>query len=179
MKNLNLVYVLLFALSTLVTTQSCYNEANATKTAVSPIESTNLEWHSIKDIESLKNSSNKGVIVDVYTDWCKWCKVMDDKTFSDPDMIKYLNENFHMVKFNAEEKTSLKFKGKSFDYTKGGRRGYNALAAELCKGKLSYPSFVVLDTELNTLKVLRGFKNADQFRGDLDRALFANNNTQM
>ena len=177
----NLIYVLFIAISTIISTQSCINEANASKvskTAVSPIESTNLRWHSIKDIESLTDSK-KGVIVDVYTDWCKWCKVMDKETFADPDMIAYLNENFHLVKFNAEEKSTLNFKGQSFNYTKGGKRGYNALAAKLCQDKLSYPSFVVLDSDLNTLDVLRGFKKAEQFKGDLERALFASKNKEI
>ena len=40
------------------------------------------------------------VLVDVYTDWCGWCKVMDKNTFSEPNVAKILNENFYPLHFD-------------------------------------------------------------------------------
>jgi thioredoxin-related protein len=129
---------------------------------------TDLVWHDIREIDELVRNTDKLVIVDIYTDWCKWCKVMDEKTFSDPGLIYFLDESFHMVKFNAEERSTIKFDGKKYEFVKRGKRGYNKLAAELCKGDLAYPSFVVLDNKLNVVDVIRGFKDAKQFRSYLE-----------
>jgi thioredoxin-related protein len=42
---------------------------------------------------------------------------MDKKTFTDPALIKYLNENFHVVKFNAEQKEPVSFRGKTYNWS--------------------------------------------------------------
>jgi len=123
-----------------------------------------LKWHSINEIEQLQSEAPRKIIVDVYTDWCRWCKVMDQKTFTDPTLIAYLNQHYYMVKFNAEQKTEATFKGKTYQYRSNGVKGFNGLAAELTQGKMSYPSFVVLDEKLNTLQIERGFKSAPQFK---------------
>ena len=123
-----------------------------------------LQWNAVSELSKLQAQNPKKVIVDVYTDWCKWCKVMDEKTFSDPALIQYLNENYHMVKLNAETKEALNFNGKQFSYVKNGRRGYNTLAAALLGSRMSYPSFVVLDEDLNKLSIIKGFKNPEAFK---------------
>lgn len=46
---------------------------------------------------------NKILLVDVYTDWCYWCKVMDKNTYSKDEIIKQLNKDFVCVKFNPEK----------------------------------------------------------------------------
>lgn len=127
-----------------------------------------LKWHSINEVEQLQTKNPKKVIVDVYTNWCRWCKVMDEKTFTDETLVQYLNENYYMVKFNAEQKEEATFKGKKYAFQSKGIKGYNSLAAELTQGKLSYPSFVVLDEKLNTMQVTRGYKDAPQFKQALE-----------
>ncbi len=148
--------------------QSCYQEANASSN-VKSAKAELIQWHSIEEVNKLAKDDPKPMIVDVYTDWCKWCKVMDEKTFSDPNLINYLSDNYHMVKFNAETAEPLNFKGQTYEFIKNGRRGYNTLAAALCQGKLSYPSFVVLDEDLNTVQVINGFKDAEAFKALLDK----------
>jgi tetratricopeptide (TPR) repeat protein len=51
-----------------------------------------------------KEKTDKLILIDVYTDWCGWCKVMDEKTFSDPYVAKFMTDNFICVKLNAEDK---------------------------------------------------------------------------
>ncbi len=107
------------------------------------------------------------VFVDVYTNWCGWCKKMDATTFKDPKIIRYLSENYYSIKFNAEVKESIVFKGKEYKYIASGRRGYNELAAYLLNGRLSYPTTVYLDEELNVLTAVPGFKRTN----DLNKIL--------
>lgn len=147
----------------------CMNQANAENNHPGKMANSTFEWHHITDIKKLQEENSKPVIVDVYTDWCKWCKVMDEKTFSDPSLQSYLAENYHMIKFDAETKEDLQFNGKSFSFVQSGRRGINSLASHLCQGRASYPSFVILDKDLNIVEVIRGFKEVDKFKAILNR----------
>jgi len=57
---------------------------------------------------------NKKVIVDVYTDWCGWCKKMDRDAYSDPGIKQLINDNFVFVKLDAESDVKLNYNGKSY-----------------------------------------------------------------
>ena len=86
----------------MLTITSCnqHNNDAANKTSTFTVEqvATSLDWMSIDEFDKLDMTGKKGVLVDVYTDWCGWCKVMDKQTFTDPEIQKALNENFHVVK---------------------------------------------------------------------------------
>lgn len=137
--------------------------------SVHQVDTQVIQWNTLENIEDKMITNPKNVIVDVYTDWCKWCKVMDNQTFSDPTVIEYLNENYHMVKFNAEQKSKVKFNGQEYNYVQKGRRGYNEIAAKLLGGKLSFPSLVVLDTELQSLTVIPGFQSPEKLLQKLNK----------
>ena len=91
---------------------------------------------------------------DIYTVWCGWCKVMDKKTFTDPEVAKLLNDNFANVKFDAEQKENIQLNGKNYGWRAAGKRGINELAVELLGQRLSYPSFVILDENFKIIKVI-------------------------
>ncbi len=40
---------------------------------------------------ALAKQQNKWVMIDCYTDWCGWCKVMDQKNFSDSQVLRKMN----------------------------------------------------------------------------------------
>lgn len=114
------------------------------------------------------SDNKKKFLVDVYTDWCGWCKVMDKKTFTDPTLIKYLNENFHVVKFNAEQKDIVKYRGKEYKWEPmGGRNGINTLGVELLQGRLSYPTLVYLNEKLEPITISPGYKDPGQLMSEL------------
>lgn len=126
-----------------------------------------LAWNSIDDLEKLAAKGDKKVMIDMYTSWCGWCKVMDKKTFTDPEVISYLNDNFHVIKFNAEQKQPIQYKGKTYEWVNAGRKGVNMLAHEMLNGRLGYPSMVYLDENLNKIKVSPGYKTPDKLLAEL------------
>ena len=127
-----------------------------------------LTWLNINDASALKNTDQKLYFVDVYTSWCKWCKVMDQKTFTDPSVIQFLDEKFHVVKFNAEQTDIVNWNGKEYIYKAGGRRGLHELAPELLNGRLSYPSFAILDENRQPIKIIVGYKKPNQLIRELE-----------
>ena len=91
--------------------------------------------------------------VDIYTDWCGPCKLMDKNTFQNSDVAQYLNNNFYAVKFNAEGNTKVSFKGREFsninynESLKGGRNATHDFARYL--GISGYPTIVFFDKDAN------------------------------
>ncbi|WP_340202687.1 thioredoxin family protein [Ascidiimonas sp. W6] len=128
-----------------------------------PVEA--IEWMSWEEaITKSKTDKNpKKIFVDVYTDWCGWCKRMDAVTFNNPEVAAYMKSNFYMVKLNAEQKQDIVYNNRTFKYVASGRRGYHELAAQLLKGKLSYPSVVFLDEKVKIVTVVPGFRQPNEF----------------
>ena len=96
-------------------------------------EESSIQWITIEEaIEIAASGENdKLFFIDVYTDWCGWCKRMDATTFVDPEVVKVMNENFYAVKFDGEASREIEFRGMKFKFVAQGRKGYHQLAAAL------------------------------------------------
>lgn len=65
--------------------------------------SSNITWtnnysQTLKDAAAKK----KWVLIDVYTDWCHWCKRLDEDVYNEPKAAKFINASFICMKANAE-----------------------------------------------------------------------------
>lgn len=120
-------------------------------------ETGEVKWYTIEQAQELMKKEKRKIYIDVYTDWCGWCKVMERNTFSDPKIAELLNTEYYAVKLNAEGKDDIVFKDRTFKYVEQGRSGYHELAAALLNGKLSYPTSVFLDENLNLIQPLAGY----------------------
>jgi thioredoxin-related protein len=67
-------------------------------------QSDQIKWMDFNEGYALANAEGKIAVIDCYTDWCGWCKVMDKKTFGDSSIIEKMNEHFVAIKFNPEIK---------------------------------------------------------------------------
>lgn len=157
----NILFLSLFFIASVFTFQSCIEKANASTASTEKILE-EASWTSLESAIDRSKKNQKKIIIDVYTDWCKWCKVMDDKTFGDPSFKKFVSQEFNTAKLNAEQKEVIHFKGKDYQWIKGNRKGQHQLAIELLDGQLAYPSLVVLDSDLNKLQVIRGYKSPEE-----------------
>jgi thiol:disulfide interchange protein len=86
----------------------------------------------VRSFNSAKSSakSNQVIFVDVYTDWCGWCKYMDQRVFTHSE-VKAFAANNVFVKINAEDNGE----GTAFA-RKHGVRGFPALLMFDSEGKL-------------------------------------------
>ena len=66
--------------------------------------SSQVNWLSFEDAVNSSQQEQRKIFIDVYTDWCGWCKKMDATTFSDPEVVEILQNKFYHVKFNAEQR---------------------------------------------------------------------------
>jgi thioredoxin-related protein len=119
-----------------------------------------MSW---EQMEIAQKKEKKKVVIDLYTDWCGWCKRMDATTLQDAEVIEIVNRNFYAVKFNAEYKSDIIFNDKTYKFIPQGDRGYHELAAKIANGQLSYPTFVYLDETLSTIQAVAGYREARDF----------------
>lgn len=129
-----------------------------------------LKWYTWTEaIEKMENDPQpKKIFVDLYTDWCGYCKKMDRQTFSDPLVIDYLSKHFYPVKFDAEGDKPLRYANHTFKLDASrGRNGTHELAFALLDGRLQYPSLVYLDESQKRIAISPGFKPADSFLDEL------------
>jgi thioredoxin-related protein len=127
-----------------------------------------------KDLETFNNSTDpnktppKKVFMDIYTEWCGWCKKMDASTFKDPAIVNVMNQYYYPVKMDAEMKTPIDFNGHTFvNPDPEGKRSTHQFAASILDYGLSYPSYVMLDENTNRLVIYRGYKQVDDLLGIL------------
>ena len=126
-------------------------------------QSERINWVSWEQAQDQMKTQTRKIIVDIITDRCMWCKQMDNTTFQDAKLVKYINTNYYAIKFNAEQATVINFKGKSYDFIPKGRSGIHELAIEITNGKLnSFPTLVVMDEDFNTIQPLSGFKSKEE-----------------
>lgn len=126
-----------------------------------------IKWYTFEEAIKLSDKKPKKIFIDLYTDWCGWCKRMDQTTFKDPAVVKYMNANFYAVKFDAEQKAEVKYKDHTFKFFPSGNRGVHELAYSLLDGKLSYPSYVYLSEKQERITISPGYKTADSFIKEL------------
>ena len=118
---------------------------------------TEINWLSIEEAQIKGQNEPRSVFVDVYTDWCGWCKKMDKSTFQDAEVVKYVNENYYAVKLDAESNNIVTFNG--VDLTE----------RELARAfRVSgYPTIVIIDETFQQITPLPGYKQAAEFKNVL------------
>jgi len=145
-------------------------QVKAAKNTIAKAKTDGVVWHTWEEAQAKMESEPRKIFIDMYTSWCGWCKKMDASTFKDPAVVKYLNEEFYAVKFNAEQKETINYSGHDFQFVKNGRRGYHQLAHSLLNGRMSYPSFVYLNENMERIMISPGFKQAPQIILEFDFA---------
>ncbi|NNF21897.1 MAG: DUF255 domain-containing protein [Saprospiraceae bacterium] len=129
-----------------------------------------INWMTWSEAIEANKQTPKKIFVDVYTNWCGWCKKMDKTTFQDPKVVSALNQDFYAVKFNAEQKEAINFNGSDFKFVNQGRRGVHQLAYALLDGRLGYPAFVFLDESFSRIMLSPGYKQPAQLMKEINFA---------
>jgi thioredoxin-related protein len=119
-----------------------------------------LQWLSLQEAEQKSKTEPRPILIDLYTDWCGWCKVMDKKTYTNQKLIQYLNQKFYVVKLNAETRAEIIWRGKSYNFHPTYKT--NEIALELTNGELAYPTTVILPIDNSTPQPIAGMLEVEE-----------------
>lgn len=108
-----------------------------------------VKWLTFEEAFELNKKQPKPFIIDVYTDWCGWCKHMLKTTYSTPDIANYINNWFYPVKFNAETKDTIEYLGTKYFNAGTTAKSTHQLTIKLLGKQLMYPSTIFTNYNTN------------------------------
>jgi len=125
-----------------------------------------INWVTMEEALELQKKEPRKIIMDVYTNWCGPCKMLDRNTFSNKDVANYINKNYYAVKFNAEGNDELTYKDKTyknpnFDPEKTKRRNSSHEFARFMQVR-GYPGLVFFDEKGEYITPIIGYKTPQQ-----------------
>jgi len=136
-----------------------------------------IQWMSLDEALAAQKKNPKKIMMDVYTKWCGPCKMLDKNTFSNKDVVEYVNKHFYAVKFDGEGNSTIKFDGKTFsnpNYKEELANRRNS-AHELTRylKVAAYPTIVYFDEAGKVIFPIRGYQKPQQI--ELYLKLFQSN----
>lgn len=112
-----------------------------------------FDYYTMANAQKMAESNDKKIIVDVYTDWCTFCKQLENEVYPDDRIGQVVNEYFYVVRINAESDEMLVYNGKKISM-----RDF----AELL-GVSTYPSTVFIDKSGTTIGQQSGYMEVEVF----------------
>ncbi len=108
-----------------------------------------VKWYSFNEGTALAKKSRKQLIIDFYADWCKWCRVMEETTFSDTAVAGELSKNFISVRIYTDrpDTEKINFRGDSYS----SQEFSSALGIE------GLPTVIFMDEDGNLITKIPGF----------------------
>ncbi len=125
------------------------------------IEPSPVKWYSLAEAQELQKTQPRPWLVDVYTDWCGWCKHMMKTTFASDGIAKHINDNFYAIRFDAEQKDSIIFRDTVYYNTSEGNRPPHDFAKRIMNNRMSYPTIVYMDIDW-TFQPIPGYQDVRQ-----------------
>ncbi len=117
-----------------------------------------------KQLDSLQQTEKRKVFVFVYTNWCSYCKAMEQQVFGKTDIQRQLEQNYHWIALNAEEQLPIRYRGHTFVFKAS--KGIHELAIALMpdKKQLAYPFLTILDANNQICFQHEEFMNATELK---------------
>ena len=126
-----------------------------------------INWMSLEEALNSQKNNPKKILIDVYTVWCGPCKLMEKKTFTNPDLVDYVNNHYYAVKFNGEGNEIIDFYGNTFsnpnyDINRKNNRNSTHQFAQFL-GVKGYPTTIFLSESGDLITPVVGYLNVHQF----------------
>lgn len=112
-----------------------------------------LKWHTFDQGMEAAKKEKKMLVIDFYTDWCHWCKVMDEETYGNEEVVEFAGKNTIMAKIDAETNEKFKFRDAQ----------YSGRELSMMLGVRGFPATVFFDHNGELITSVSGFIPAENF----------------
>ena len=128
-------------------------------------QAASIQWISLEEALEAQKREPRKIMMDVYTQWCGPCKMMMANTFTNANVIEYVNANYYAVKFDAESPDPVTYMGQVFtnpnyDPNARGRNGVHELSRAMKVN--AYPTIVYMDEKGAIIAPISGYKQPSQ-----------------
>jgi thioredoxin-related protein len=128
-------------------------------------QAASINWMSFEEALEAQKREPRKIMMDVYTQWCGPCKMMMANTFTNADVIEYVNANYYAVKFDAESPDPVTymdqvFTNPDYDPNARGRNGVHQLSRAMKVN--AYPTVVYMDENASIIAPISGYKQPSQ-----------------
>jgi thioredoxin-related protein len=117
-----------------------------------------INWLTLEEAYAQNLKEPRKIFVDVYTDWCGWCKRMDKETFANSGVAAYVNKNYYAVKLNAESDRAFELEGQKMTERQ--------VAQQF--GVRSFPTIVLIHEDFQKFQPVPGYRPAKDFKEMLE-----------
>jgi thioredoxin-related protein len=131
-----------------------------------------LKTYSFEEAEKLSKENPKPLVIFIHTTWCKYCKMMENLTFKNPEIINILNSNYYFISLDAESKEDIQFNNHTFSFRpKGQNTGIHELATALATiaSQVIYPTLTILESDFSIAFQKHSFLNSKQLLTILEK----------
>ncbi|MEL6926584.1 MAG: thioredoxin family protein, partial [Bacteroidota bacterium] len=143
------------------------------------LQAQQIDWISFEELPARMRDEARPVLIFLKTDWCKFCALQKENTFSDSTVVAQINEHYYALQLNGESQATIRFLNRDYHYeATGTQTGQHQLAAFLgtSNGQLSYPTTVLLSDRMQLLHRVPGFISAAALGRLLNIRIYQNAN---
>jgi thioredoxin-related protein len=116
-----------------------------------------IQWISFEELDEKLDQGPKKVLIYFHTSWCTYCRKMEKEVFTNPEVVKLINQQYLAVKFDAESTEEVTFEGVIFrnanpqnSFNRGVHEFTELLAMH--QGQFTPPVFLVLDEKFKVIQ---------------------------
>ncbi|MTI21286.1 thioredoxin family protein [Fulvivirga sp. RKSG066] len=124
-----------------------------------------IKSYSFNELDSLLKIESKPVIAFIYTDWCRYCKAMENTTFRNDGVMSKIENAYYFIRLDAEDERPVNFGGQTYRFKPSGNQtGVHELAQLIGEidGSLEYPTLIFFNKQLDVLYKKSGYVSAEQ-----------------
>lgn len=124
-----------------------------------------LKTYTFEEAEKLSKVKPKPIVVFIHTSWCNYCRMMENSTFKNPEIIQLLNENFYFISLDAESRNDIQFNDHTYKFKpKGPNTGVHELATALAEidSQVVYPAVTILQDDYSVVFQKHSFLNTKE-----------------
>lgn len=129
-----------------------------------------IKWMTMNEAIKAQKKEPKPIFMDIYTDWCGPCKMLDKGTFHDASIVELISKNYYAVKFNAEGNEVINFNGVQYTNPNfvAGKAGRNSMHEFTSFLKVrGYPTMMIFDKKGEIAKDIVGYRTPEQLKTEL------------